>query len=278
MTDAAYKYCDRRGLDILQNLELKITPPNQFNDPFEFVPHVICSNPSREIKTALKDKDTLREMYDFEKRAGRFRGNFRQYRVGFKKASTEFASSLIEEYPSTRGALQRDFQNRLSESMGVLCMSSHRTSILMWGHYCDKHRGLVIGFDKSYEVFQQDMGLQPVKYQSERPIYDTSWKRGGKQEAEFRKLALLKNIEWRYESELRQMFMLRGLKKGRLDDTSIGYFVPFTPTAIVSVTLGAKASKDFENAVRATLAQPKFSHVLVERARLHKSEFCMEFV
>jgi len=38
MTDAVFKYCDARGVSILQDLELKITPPNEFNDPFEFRP------------------------------------------------------------------------------------------------------------------------------------------------------------------------------------------------------------------------------------------------
>lgn len=33
-----YKYLDRCGLDALLNLELKITPPNEFADPLEFTP------------------------------------------------------------------------------------------------------------------------------------------------------------------------------------------------------------------------------------------------
>ena len=39
-SDVLYKYCDPRGIDILQSLRLKVTPPNQFNDPFEFMPRV----------------------------------------------------------------------------------------------------------------------------------------------------------------------------------------------------------------------------------------------
>lgn len=31
-----YKFCGKYGLEILRTLELKVTPPNQFNDPFEF--------------------------------------------------------------------------------------------------------------------------------------------------------------------------------------------------------------------------------------------------
>ena len=35
-----YKYCDRRGIDVLDRLRLKVTPPNRFNDPFEVTPQM----------------------------------------------------------------------------------------------------------------------------------------------------------------------------------------------------------------------------------------------
>ena len=36
-----YKYAGESGLRILEDLRLKITPPNEFNDPFEVTPHAI---------------------------------------------------------------------------------------------------------------------------------------------------------------------------------------------------------------------------------------------
>ena len=41
-----FKFCGKYGLDILRKLELKITPPNQFNNPFEFKPRNRCSDPA----------------------------------------------------------------------------------------------------------------------------------------------------------------------------------------------------------------------------------------
>ena len=277
MADTAYKYSGEGGLNILQTLELKITPPDQFNDPFEFVPHVVSSNPKREINRHLKGKDVVREMFEFEKQNGKFSGNFRQYREHFKKGRARMAVLLSEDYSDLADRLQSNFQNNLSDKVGVLCMASNRTSIVMWGHYCDKHRGLVIGFDMSYATFRLDMGMRPVEYVRERPIFDTSWNRGSAQEESFKKTDFLKNDEWKYEEELRQVFRLQGLNKRRLDDNSIGCFLPFEPSALVSVTLGAKASKSFEKTVRSTLSQPQFSHITLERARLHKREFQMEF-
>jgi hypothetical protein len=38
--DGLFEDCDQRGIDILQSLRLKVTPPIRFNDPFEFMPKV----------------------------------------------------------------------------------------------------------------------------------------------------------------------------------------------------------------------------------------------
>src|SRR5438094_5522578 len=78
---AAYKYMSGYyAVKTLHDLELKITPPNEFNDPFEFSPRVICSSPGREAKRIFKIKAEIKGMYEEERRLGIFGGNFRQYR------------------------------------------------------------------------------------------------------------------------------------------------------------------------------------------------------
>ncbi|HZF02169.1 MAG TPA: hypothetical protein VE344_09775 [Methylomirabilota bacterium] len=36
-----FKYTNHFGVNILRDLQLKVTPPNEFNDPFEFSPYLI---------------------------------------------------------------------------------------------------------------------------------------------------------------------------------------------------------------------------------------------
>jgi hypothetical protein len=54
-----FKYCDKSGLLVLKNLQVKVTPPNEFNDPFEFSPVVRNPNPKahaqKTVKEILKD-------------------------------------------------------------------------------------------------------------------------------------------------------------------------------------------------------------------------------
>lgn len=276
VTEVVYKYCDQRGIDILRNRELKITPPNQFNDPFEFAPRVTCSNPPREVKRLLKDKNTIREMYLEAKADRAFVGSFRNFRQRFEKARPFFTQRLIAANSAVSAQTQKEFQDNVSAELGVLCMSSRRDSIVMWGHYCDKHRGLVVGFDKSLSIFKSGKGLRCVNYVQERVIYDSSWNRGGKDANAFAdQLIFSKNCEWSYEEELRQLFKLEGLRNRPLADGVSGYFLPIPHSAIVSVMLGAKSSKQLEEAVKTTLRDRPFAHVIIKRAALHDTKFSL---
>ena len=43
-----FYYCTSSGLTIIENLEIKITPPSELNDPFEFYPYPDTENPTIE--------------------------------------------------------------------------------------------------------------------------------------------------------------------------------------------------------------------------------------
>jgi hypothetical protein len=279
--DSIFKYCDAQGgLNILETLELKITPPIQFNDPFEFTPHVVNSNPQRGLKRLLKDKSLVREMYDEQKRAGQFHGNSRQFREHIRQRRSEFAAMGAGISSRVCTDLQTQLISDVSKEFGVLCLTSKPDSIVMWGHYCDKHQGLVVGFDKSWPLFHQNLGLQPVRYESERTRWDISRTMVHDRAAD---LILPKNAEWQYEHEERQIFQLGGLKQRKILDRSTGkevtaYFQPVPSQYVVSVCLGTKASSALEAQVRALLKKPPLSHVKLQRARLHESNYALEIL
>ncbi len=273
-----YKYCDEHGLDILRNLEIKFTPPNQFNDPFEFTPHVINSNPRRTVNRTLKNKAEIKEMYEEDKAAGIPTGNFRQYRQRFAGMLPEVRRRMIEQSGQTSDAVQSRYLDEVSSVFGVLCLSSRRDSILMWGHYCDKHRGLVIGFDGQHDHFSVKGGLRFVNYIRERIAYDMSWKNGSQElDDYFQRIVISKNDAWEYEKELRHIHELAKLKQKPLGDGKLGHFGSFSAAAIKSVTLGAKCTKPFEESVRALLQDKRLAHVKLDRAVLHPSEFALKF-
>jgi len=272
-----FKYCDARGVSILQNLELKVTPPNQFNDPFEFRPRVTCSSANRRFKHLLRDKNELRRIFLQQRSAG-FKGDFREFKKQLRKVRPTIVQQLVPRMPEVNTELQETYPERVSTEHGVLCMSARRDSIVMWGHYCDKHRGMVIGFDRSWKMFGSVKGLREVEYVRERVLWDTSWAPGGLKETRFlNQLIFTKNDEWKYERELRQLFTLRGLPNRTLDDGSQGYFLPIPAQIVVSVSLGMRCSKALENAVRSTLKHSHLRHVRLDRARPHEADFALTF-
>ena len=273
-----YKYCNANGVKILQNLELKITPPNQFNDPFEFSPQTITSAPQREIKDALKNKVFLRELYSREMQSGNFNGSFREYRKKIKDDRASLISPVVDGLKTDAKVFQSSFPKHISSRLGVLCLSETRESIVMWGHYADKHHGIVIGFDRSWEVFHEKTGMRPVLYRRERAVWDTSCPPKGQLEQEMvENLVFSKNIEWSYEAEVRQLFQLNGLRRVKSNEGELLYFQAIPPEIVLTVSLGTRCPTALEKDVRLALRDPRLKHVKLDRAELHESEYALKF-
>ena len=276
--EVAYKYCDANGVRILEDLQLKVTPPDQFNDPFEFTSRMICSSPTRAVKQLLT-KAFIKDSFLEHKRAG-YLGDFRLFKKQFREQRAEIIESMRPQIPSAIKERQ-DFQlQRISVMHGLLCLSSVPSSLLMWGHYSDKHRGIVIGLDPSWPVFERrgKKGLRPVTYCKERVLYDTALAPGSTEEKEqSERLIFSKNDEWSYENEWRQLYTLRSLRHARFADGSLGYFLPIPPEIILSVYLGVRCLGELEKKVRSILTKPEFAHVKIQRAVLHPSEFALVF-
>lgn len=268
--DKVYKYCGKHGLVILGNRELLVRPPNQFNDPFEFTPKTIYSDRSLYAKRAL-GLEPIRQWLHKLYLSSNFRGTFVEYQSVSEKILTE-----APEYTSPH--FEREYLNEVSKQFGVLCMTKQRDSILMWGHYCDKLSGLVIGFDKSSAIFQQEMGLQPVEYVKERVIFDACWENETPEMNSYnRKIIFTKSDAWAYEGEFRQFFQLSKLEAKPLDDGTAGYFLRFPAEAIATVTLGPRCSPQFERNVLKILLDPAFCKVKLDRAVLNENNFAIEF-
>ena len=107
-----------------------------------------------------------------------------------------------------------------------------------------------------------------------------------------------KNDEWRYEGELRQLFMLEGLHghthvprdevlagvrflnpgclgQRALDNGTRGYFRSVPSEMIVSVCLGFRCPGPYEEEIHSVLKAPHFAHVKLCKASLHKEEFAL---
>jgi hypothetical protein len=130
--------------------------------------------------------------------------------------------------------IMRDTKDAMSESTGMISMSTHWHHPLLWGHYADKHKGICLGF----EVPETDI-FKIVVYHKNRltmpeigisTLYDMN-------EEAMQHLLYKKFDAWAYESEYRAFCKLEDP-----DPVSDLYFLPFSENlALTQVILGERS-------------------------------------
>lgn len=234
-----YKYMAYRD-GLFDNLLFRFSPARLFNDPFEG--QVTISS----VRSHIKENFTFKD----------------------KKEITSLLNKVsrrnhVEPYPN----------------VGIFCLSQSVHSLLMWAHYADNHRGIIIGFDSDHPFFDQD--ILPSK-----PNEDTRWLGKIFPVAYDRvrlnftanlgyKALLIKSDEWMYEKEYR-MFMRRNDRTKYAEDecgnviTDIDLF-EIPATAVREVIIGVKANKNkiVKDFKLASAVSAKLSHIKLFQAKIH---------
>jgi hypothetical protein len=249
-----YKYLHPERVDVLKNNRIRFTQPAALNDPFEMMPNL------REIRryyAALSD-DVNRDM----------------------DPSWAAVQSILTQWKitDTFGRWQADNPSNLA----FLSLSKNRNNLLMWSHYCNSHRGFVVGFDSTdpfFRLAKPDVKsiLQEVRYSFDRPIMPAT----DNCSVEFFRTKdniLTKSIDWKYEEELR-MFA----KPTEADATKPGcdghpiYLFNFPADSVSEVILGLRTpvetQKEILEIVRNTYPKAKLF-----KADLNQSKFDLDIL
>lgn len=275
MIPPLYKYVSPAGLDILVNQRIKATPPNRFNDAFEFQP-LFEGKPSRAmVRHHILDKETLREQYHSDVIAGRTVESFKQYKTRIRGLRRSIAPEVADLVARQLDERRHTMVDRLSSQIGIICFTATPTSLLMWAHYASSHTGLVIGFDVRHPVFEQTKRLGPVAYSRLRPIISLGGMATPSLSQSGWDTLLTKSSEWEYESEWRTTTPLAStqhiVRNGLTE-----YFASMPAKAVKSVILGARASSDLQSKVLHLVTNTDYSHIVVARAKLHTREYRLE--
>ncbi|HEY2391292.1 MAG TPA: DUF2971 domain-containing protein [Candidatus Angelobacter sp.] len=238
-----YKYLPPSRIDVLKHRKIRFTQPGDFNDPFEFRPQIakaadekftrnyVANNLERIVDDELSKYGSLVDP-----------ASMKILKAAFMVQKDRLPALFDLLQPSMINFTSRFIDNMLNRTVGVLCLSEICTSLLMWGHYTDNHRGFVIGFDSENSFFSKkktesdEFGfLRQVIYQLQRPVVvlsDTS------SPAWFH----TKCKEWAYEKEWR---IARVLKEAdaqiEVEPFSVCLF-EFPNDSVVEVILGLRAS------------------------------------
>jgi hypothetical protein len=275
--DELFKYCDVRGIDILESRRLKVTPPNEFNDPFEFMPKVEFAVSRSRVRNDMTSKRMLRKLWKELKLDIDFAAFERTFLERFEKVGSRHVRSLLNSLQVAADEARDDLVNYLSTEFALICFSEIPDNFLMWSHYTDGHKGIVVGFNARAKFFRQGGNLMPVVYRSER-VAAAFTSEGLEFVESTDSLMRTKSLDWSYEKEWRQMFSISECQRVHLDGGKVFYFQSLPPRAISSVTLGARCTATLQQAVRDVLSLKAMKHVKLLRAVLDDRQFRLRVV
>jgi hypothetical protein len=271
-----YKYTTvKTARTILSTRTLRFQSPLNYNDPFDsqWDPLWTAKTPEAMkyerslIEQAVRDPKSWpanadpmhRQAMDTERT--RIESLPEQER---DQAITKFVQDAVSKPENYRWFDQwrHNFQRRLR----VLCLCEDPCSDLMWAHYANEHRGVVLGFNIAVMEDHIMRPLEPVMYQDEPPqlvdykewfrsqVFGWNWKPDS--DDVLRKLVLTKHSPWRYEREWR--FALSAPQKALVDFMDIA----FPAASLAELVTGFRTDKTeaAEMQALADVLQPNVCH------------------
>jgi hypothetical protein len=269
---------------ILSTGKLRFQSPLRYNDPFDsqWDPGWPLSTPDMKdyerflIEQAISDPTSW--PIDADQSHKEAMGAERARIEAMPPSARDDAVAALVEDLSSQGPpnafvrLLRDIQRRLR----VLCLCESDESILMWSHYANQHRGVVLGFDARALESSWRCPLESIAYEAGPPsLLDAKeWVESmifGRPMKPFldqreRALALTKHLDWRYEREWRIVSVAPRGELGDFDD------IAFPRSALVELVTGSRT--DFvQSAELAALAYAFRPDVRHFQMAMHASEF-----
>jgi len=260
---------ENSALKVLDKLSLKVTPPNEFNDPFEFSPVVKTSDPNaagrERLNRILSDPSFYirnRPAFSACKDFADFQAFVRSRRDFFEKDLAKRLTNLDEEF-------QNDILPFLGSHYGVICFSAVDCEPLMWAHYATSHSGVMLEFAQDCPLFQGGAFLE-VDYNQDRAIYDPSQPADGSQVIA---LARRKSEHWGYEKEYRVVVKLADTRNIASSGAKPLYLLQIEAKWLASVTFGCKCPKALRDEVLKLLTRTELRHIQPCKIQMDRALF-----
>lgn len=258
-----YKYIDSCwGEKILDDQRIKISDPQDFNDPFEFLPRMRNDITDKEIEAKLKDPPFLKNYYQHCLKKGHV-DSPKSFKKWLKKHNIR---KEMAAYYRGNNYKSNDFRELAAQCFGVTCFSSKRDNLLMWAHYADNHKGLVIGIER--DCFASL--IYEVAYEQERVVYSPAMTGESRMDAT-KKVLWTKSPDWSYEEELRAIIPWKLCTK-----KSDRYFYAIEPSAIKEVIFGIRINPTLRQSI-IDKKTGNFSHLKLFDSIPSDDSFSIEF-
>lgn len=145
-----YKYMAPSRVTLLKNLRVRFTQPSAFNDPFDCRSRAVVALHTHTSIDYLEEQGPLRDhLVQPGPTSG---GALDDETLQWFHPEPRRRSRSIRQWMS--GELHGGYRKQAKLGrLGILSLSENWDNILMWSHYADSHRGLVIGLDTRHRFF-----------------------------------------------------------------------------------------------------------------------------
>ena len=227
--------------DIIVESTLWLSSRDAFNDPFDTKAKVTIQGPPDKLRNKIKK---LLKTHKPE-----LGGVQRNQEIDRKMANQ---SELLK---NINNSAEKSFMN-----IGACCFTTNPRNLLMWSHYANQHKGIVLQFEvaKDTSAFLKTL---PVNYVKDYPIIN--WV--NETDKEIRKGFLNKFEDWAYESEWRIVHVV-----------GANSYIDFKPEALTGVVFGCKSDNNIKGVINQLLTERKNKNmpsVKIYNAFMHDSKY-----
>jgi len=233
--DTVYKYRTIKQMEmILDNFSFWFANPNSFNDPFDC--NLSEINPPN-LDDAKKHLQTL----------------------NIKENDLIKALDCYEQNPTELTQLVETIKEKTIFSKGVLSLSEKYDDILMWSHYSDYHKGVVIGLSMDDDI---PFFVTPIKidYKNEYEILNYL----SNPHKSIIDTLKIKSSHWQYENEIRIYKDKIGLQQ-------------INKKAIVKIYFGIKTSNEDIDKIKTICKSKNLTHIKFYKGHQSYGSFEIKF-
>lgn len=237
-----YRPVDKRLIESLNSIEHYFSSPLAFNDPYDCNLDLLEPPSSADAAAVLQGYRDFLEPYfraifsrlrQFSARAVDYQSDgtpigqryyfdepMRVLGPKFRQAQEilDVVDAALEgttNFADVWTALKR----QIASNYGVLCFAEHADSLLMWSHYADRHKGIVLEVNESERpvIGWRKFRYHKVRYEPEAKIDVATLGIA----ASFERLLTRKSPEWSYEKERRLITILgEGPQRARMQSVT----------------------------------------------------------
>jgi Protein of unknown function (DUF2971) len=271
-----YKYVTfLRAQEFLRTHQIRLTQPSDFNDPIELHPEF-----------QLMSKEDIAELPPALDEVGNVIDGMRQltpeamHRM-ISAVSPHLArlAPVHQQFPGATFAIDNNAVGRgyYDSHFGIFSLTETPDNLLMWAHYGDNHKGVVIGFDEAHPFFQGSevvaglSRLSKVEYSQKRPVLSVTTRDNPK-------VFLRKSTEWAYEKEWRLIRPLNEADMATPRENRVPICLFGMPKNAIKLVITGSQMVPTEHQELCNLCAtiPMLEHVKIHHALLSKEQYELE--